>query len=48
MQTVLPSTETAVMMLRALVAFRQISMRKVDEWKPLAVKPADPAIDLAA
>jgi transposase-like protein len=47
-QTVLPSAETAAMMFWALVASGQISMRKVDGWKTLAVKPADLPIDLAA
>jgi hypothetical protein len=30
-QTVLPSADTAAMMFRALLASRQISMRKVDD-----------------
>ena len=47
-QTVLPSAETAAMMFWALVASGQISMRKVDGWKTLVVKPADLSIDLAA
>jgi transposase-like protein len=47
-QTVLPSAETAAMMFWALVASGQISMRKVDGWKTLAVKPVDLPIDLAA
>ena len=47
-QTVLPSAETAAMMFWALVASGQISMRKVDGWKTLAVKPSDLPIDLAA
>jgi transposase-like protein len=47
-QTVLPSAETAAMMFWALVAAGQISMRKVDGWKTLAVKPADLPVDLAA
>ena len=44
----LPSAETAAMMFWALVASGQISMRKVDGWKTLVVKPADLSIDLAA
>jgi putative transposase len=36
------------MMFWALVASGQISMRKVDGWNTLAVKPADLPIDLAA
>jgi putative transposase len=47
-QTVLPSAETAAMMFWALVASGQISMRKIDGWKTLAVKPADLSIDRAA
>src|SRR3954452_25295402 len=47
-QTVLPSAETAAMLLWALLASGQITMRKVDGWPTLAEKPADQPIDLAA
>jgi putative transposase len=47
-QTVLPSAETAAMLFWALLASGQITMRKVDGWPTLAVKPSDQAIDLAA
>ena len=47
-QTVLPSADTAAMMFWALLASRQISMRKVDGWQTLATKPIDQPIDLAA
>lgn len=53
-QTVLPSADTAAMLFWALMASGQISMRKVDGWQTLHVKPADqvtgiePVIDLAA
>ena len=36
------------MMFWALLASRQISMRKVDGWRTLAAKPIDQPIDLAA
>jgi transposase-like protein len=47
-QTVLPSADTAAMLFWALLASGQISMRKVDGWQTLAVKPIDQPIDLAA
>ena len=47
-QTVLPSADTAAMMFWALLASRQISMRKVDGCQTLATKPIDQPIDLAA
>jgi putative transposase len=47
-QTVLPSADTAAMLFWALLASGQISMRKVDGWQTLAVKPIDSKIDLAA
>ena len=47
-QTVLPSAETAAMLFWALMASRQITMRKVDGWQSLAGKPSDQVIDLAA
>src|SRR6202789_213935 len=47
-QTVLPSADTAAMLFWALLASRQISMRKVDGWQTLATKPIDQPIDLAA
>jgi putative transposase len=47
-QTVLPCAETAAMLFWALLASRQITMRKVDGWQTLAEKPADQIIDLAA
>ena len=47
-QTVLPSAETAAMLFWALMASGQISMRKVDGWRTLAVKPLAHHIDLAA
>ncbi len=47
-QTVLPSAETAAMLLWALMASGQITMRKVDGWQSLAEKPSDQPIDLAA
>ena len=47
-QTVLPSAETAAMLLWALVASGQITMRKVDGWQTLAQPPALQCIDLAA
>jgi putative transposase len=47
-QTVLPSAETAAMLLWALLASGQITMRKVDGWQSLAEKPSDQIIDLAA
>jgi putative transposase len=46
-QTVLPSAETAAMLFWALLASRQITMRKVDGWQSLSEK-FDPPIDLAA
>jgi len=47
-QTVLPSAETAAMLFWALLASGQITMRKVDGWQTLAIKPIDQPIDLAA
>jgi putative transposase len=47
-QTVLPSADTAAMLLWALLASGQISMRKVDGWQTLASKPNAQPIDLAA
>ena len=47
-QTVLPSVDTAAMLLWALLASGQISMRKIDGWHTLATKLLDQAIDLAA
>jgi putative transposase len=47
-QTVLPSADTAAILLWALLASGQISMRKVDGWQTLATKPTDQSIDLAA
>lgn len=47
-QTVLPSAETAAMLFWALMASGQISMRKIDGWQTLPVKPLDQQIDLAA
>jgi putative transposase len=47
-QTVLPSAETAAMLVWALLASGQITMRKVDGWPTLAEPPSDHAIDLAA
>lgn len=46
-QTVLPSAETAAMLLWALLASGQIVMRKVDGWESLGEKPFDQTIDLA-
>jgi putative transposase len=47
-QTVLPSADTAAMLLWALLASGQISMRKVDGWQTLAAKSIAQPIDLAA
>lgn len=47
-QTVLPSADTAAMLFWALLASGQISMRKVDGWQTLPIKPIDQPIDLAA
>ena len=47
-QTVLTSAETAAMLLWALLASGQITMRKVDGWHSLTQKLADKPIDLAA
>ena len=47
-QTVLPDAATAPMLFRALLAFGQIVMRKVDGWETLC-QPLDPeTLDLAA
>jgi putative transposase len=40
--TVLPSAETAAMLLWALLASGQITMRKVDGWETLS-QPIEPA-----
>ena len=45
-QTVLPSAETAAMLLWALLASGQINMRKVDGWQTLSTKLIDQPIDL--
>jgi hypothetical protein len=45
---VLPCAETAAMLFWALLASRQIAMRKVDGWRSLAEKSDDHIIDLAA
>jgi transposase-like protein len=47
-QTVLPSADTAAMLFWALLASRQINMRKVDGWQTLATQPIAQPIDLAA
>jgi putative transposase len=47
-QTVLPSADTAAMLFWSLLASGQISMRKVDGWQTLAIKPVDQPIGLAA
>ena len=47
-QTILPSAETAAMLLWALLASGQITMRKVDGWESLAQTSSDQSIDLAA
>ena len=47
-QTVLPSADTAAVLLWALLASGQINMRKVDRWQSLATQPIDQPIDLAA
>jgi len=47
-QTVLPSAETAAMLIWALLAAGQITMRKVDGWETLTQELADKPIDLAA
>ena len=44
-QTVLPSADTAAMLLWPLLASGQISMRKVDGWQTLASKPIARPID---
>ena len=44
----LPSAETAAMLLWALLASGQINMRKVDSWQTLATPPNDQPIDLPA
>ena len=47
-QTVLPCAETVPMLLRALLASGQITMRKVDGWQTLD-KPIEPTpLDRAA
>lgn len=47
-QTVLPSADTAAMLLWALLASGQITMRKIDGWYTLPIKPIDLPVDLAA
>ena len=47
-QTVLPSSDTAAMLLWALLASGQITMRKIDGWQTLAAKYVEPPLDLAA
>jgi transposase-like protein len=47
-QTVLPSADTAAMLFWALLASGQITMRKVDGWQSLAIKPLDQLMDVAA
>jgi putative transposase len=46
-QTVLPSADTAAMLFWSLLASGQISMRKVDGWQTLDIKPVQQPIDLA-
>jgi putative transposase len=47
-QTVLPSADTAAMLLWALLASGQINMRKVDGWQTITMTVGDRPIDLAA
>lgn len=47
-QTVLPCAETVPMLLWALLASRQIQMRKVDGWETLSQPLEEMPIDLAA
>ena len=47
-QTVLPSAETASMLLWSLLVSGQITMRKVDGWQSLAEPPASMPLDLVA
>src|SRR5260221_5430713 len=47
-QTVLPSADTAAMLVLALLASGQINMRQVDGWQTPATKHIDQPIDLAA
>jgi len=47
-RTVLPSADTAAMLLWALLASGQTSLRKIDGWHTLATKLIDQPIDLAA
>jgi len=47
-QTVLPSAETAAMLLWSLLASGQITMRKVDGWPSLGEPPASMPLDLVA
>ncbi len=46
--TVLPCAETAAMLLWALLASGQITMRKVEGWQTFDEKLSDHIIDLAA
>ncbi len=48
-QTMLPSAETVAMLFRVLMAPGQVTMQKVDGWRTLGEKLADPVpVDLAA
>jgi hypothetical protein len=47
-QTVLPSADSAAMLLWALLASGQSNMRKIDGRHTLATKLIDQSIDLAA
>jgi len=47
-QTVLPCAETVPMLLWALMASGQITMRKVDGWETLPQPAADATLDQAA
>jgi len=45
---VLPSANTAAMLLRALLACGHITMRKADGWNTLYTRPIDQPFDLVA
>ncbi len=47
-QCALPNAETAAMLLWALMASGQITMRRVDGWQTLDHAPVEPSLDLAA
>jgi putative transposase len=47
-QTVLPSAETAAMLLWSLLASGQITMRKVDGWQSLGEPLSSMPLDLVA